>query len=248
MDAAFVETLKRSFAGPSVLQSYDGKDRIILPTGFGVYEEPQHRPKPIQLWTLTGLHDYLEANPDKLDREAFMVHVTGERAVEVVGVLEGEDEKFRRKVFVECGVPALDFRFGTFMPADVFLVGLMTMFEPSVAREALTVAISSIEASSGVRLADDGVTQEISTRQGIAMVGRSGLPNPVRLIPYRTFREIEQPESEFVLRARGGGESPIQLALFEADGGKWKLDAVTRIAKWLRGSKVFVERSLTVVA
>jgi hypothetical protein len=54
------------------------------------------------------------------------------------------------------------------------------------------------------------------------------------LSPYRTFRELNQPESAFIFRMRGGGEGKApQCALFEADGGKWKLDAVQAIKLWL---------------
>lgn len=60
-------------------------------------------------------------------------------------------------------------------------------------------------------------------------------PNPVTLAPYRTFREIAQPESQFVFRLRGGVEGALpHAALFEADGAEWKLAAVGRIASFLR--------------
>ena len=43
----------------------------------------------------------------------------------------------------------------------------------------------------------------------------------VKLRPYRTFLEVEQPESDFLIRIREGGE----IGFFEADGGAWKLFA-----------------------
>lgn len=58
------------------------------------------------------------------------------------------------------------------------------------------------------------------------------------LRPYRTFREVEQPASEFVFRLRSlNGEVPW-CALFEADGGKWKLDAVLKIKAWLEAEEL----------
>ena len=53
----------------------------------------------------------------------------------------------------------------------------------------------------------------------------------VTLKPFRTFREIEQPESEFILRYQN--RNGIEAALFEGDGGCWKLDAILRIKEWL---------------
>ena len=49
------------------------------------------------------------------------------------------------------------------------------------------------------------------------------------LAPYRTFLEVEQPESDFVLRVN----KEAKLALFEADGGFWKLEAVRLVKEYL---------------
>jgi hypothetical protein len=57
----------------------------------------------------------------------------------------------------------------------------------------------------------------------------------VRLSPYRTFREIEQPRSEFLLRVRSGSsEGVVNAALFEADGGAWRHTAMTSIAEYIK--------------
>lgn len=84
--------------------------------------------------------------------------------------------------------------------------------------------------------ADDGVTQTVTAKQGVAFVQEVAVPNPVTLAPYRSFPEISQVESEFVLRVRAGrseGELPT-IALFEADGGRWQLEAVRRVKDYLK--------------
>ena len=68
---------------------------------------------------------------------------------------------------------------------------------------------------------DNGVTQTVEARKGIALKAREQVKPRVPLCPFRTFLEVEQPESEFLVRMREGGE----IGLFEADGGMWKLDA-----------------------
>jgi hypothetical protein len=62
------------------------------------------------------------------------------------------------------------------------------------------------------------------------------IPNPVKLSPFRTFIEVEQPESLFVLRGRKGP----QWALFEADGGLWKIKAIQNIKNWLEKKELNV--------
>ena len=49
------------------------------------------------------------------------------------------------------------------------------------------------------------------------------------LTPLRTFYEVEQPTSPFVLRFNEDAEA----ALFEGDGGAWQLRAVENIKNWL---------------
>lgn len=50
-----------------------------------------------------------------------------------------------------------------------------------------------------------------------------------KLQPYRTFLEVEQPASDFLLRLDKEGRP----ALYEADGGAWKLEAKRNIAAYL---------------
>jgi hypothetical protein len=84
--------------------------------------------------------------------------------------------------------------------------------------------------------ADDGVTQQVTTRKGLAFgVENTPVPRIVTLMPYRTFAEVDQPASTFILRLKQGqreGEPP-QAALFEADGGRWKLEAIQSIREYL---------------
>lgn len=76
----------------------------------------------------------------------------------------------------------------------------------------------------------------MTARSGIARVEEISVPNPVFLAPFRTFREITQPLSPFVLRMKQGREGGLPtVALFEADGGKWKLDAIQFIRDYLEG-------------
>lgn len=59
------------------------------------------------------------------------------------------------------------------------------------------------------------------------------VPNPVTLRPYRTFLEVEQPESKFIFRIREGSDGQPMFKLVEADGGLWKYEAVDAIKKYL---------------
>lgn len=76
---------------------------------------------------------------------------------------------------------------------------------------------------------DSGVTQEVSVRRGVALKEQQTVQPIVHLQPYRTFLEVAQPASDFLLRIDKDGHP----ALYEADGGAWKLEAKRSIAAYL---------------
>jgi hypothetical protein len=75
---------------------------------------------------------------------------------------------------------------------------------------------------------DNGVSQSVTAKVGVATVGQVEVPNPVALMP-RTFVEVEQPESNLIFRMQNGP----RYALFEADGGAWKVQAMKNIKDYL---------------
>lgn len=59
------------------------------------------------------------------------------------------------------------------------------------------------------------------------------VPNPVSLIPYRTFLEVPQPASDFVFRISEGRGGAPAFKLVAADGGLWKSQAVDNVKNYL---------------
>ena len=67
-----------------------------------------------------------------------------------------------------------------------------------------------------------------------ALKEKTALKPIVKLSPYRTFREVEQPQSEFLLRVRLSQNDAPTVALFEADGGAWVNQATTSIVEYIQ--------------
>ena len=64
------------------------------------------------------------------------------------------------------------------------------------------------------------------------------------LQPFRTFVEVAQPESEFLLRINDRGE----IGFFPADGGVWKLEATRNVAAYFEDKlKDMIEAGTVVV-
>lgn len=81
--------------------------------------------------------------------------------------------------------------------------------------------LSHMSVDQSVKSDDNGVTQTVQVRKGVSFVENQRVRPIVKLAPYRTFQEVEQPESEFVFRVY----DDRSISLTAADGGMWKLAA-----------------------
>lgn len=96
----------------------------------------------------------------------------------------------------------------------------------------ITSGAGNVEAKTTANYGDDGVSQKTTIKQGIASKADVLVPNPVTLVPYRTFLEVKQPDSEFVFRIRDNGGAPA-FKIVEAEGGLWRNLAVISIKEYL---------------
>lgn len=115
------------------------------------------------------------------------------------------------------------------MSQEQAVVELQSLYAVTSDRDYLLDLLSHIDVNQGVSSVDNGVTQEVSVRTGAVLKEKMSVRPIVRLQPYRTFLEVSQPVSDFLLRVSKSGYP----ALFEADGGAWKLEAKRNIAAYL---------------
>ena len=102
----------------------------------------------------------------------------------------------------------------------------------NIQHQGFVTVLESQTPSPGVKGQNSG--GEMGIKTGIASKGEAVVPNPVRLRPFRTFVEVEQPESAFVFRMRQDSDDGVECAVFEADGGAWKNAAMENIKKYLQ--------------
>uniref|UniRef100_UPI003FEDE520 hypothetical protein n=1 Tax=Gemmiger formicilis TaxID=745368 RepID=UPI003FEDE520 len=109
------------------------------------------------------------------------------------------------------------------------IVELQSLYAVTEDRDYLLALLSRIDVNQGVSSVDNGISQEVSVRTGAVLKEQQTVQPIVHLQPYRTFLEVEQPASDFLLRLDKEGHP----ALYEADGGAWKLEAKRNIAAYL---------------
>lgn len=188
------------------------------------------RASAIQMNTLTSLVDYLKAGVDSM-ADKMLVQVVSPMKVRVLSMLDA-DRKREELVDVEAMIP--DFEYGRYMGNERFIIALQSKFIGNDDRALLLQFAGTVKDESIAQYGDDGVTQKATIKTGITSVGDAVVPNPVKLRPFRTFIEVEQPESAFVFRMRQAEGHGVECAIFEADGGAWKNAAMKSIKEYLQ--------------
>lgn len=188
-------------------------------------EVRQETADPFGISTLSGLVDYIQSEFDGDD--TVMVQVVSPKQVRVLGQMNANKER-DKFVNVEAIVPSFDY--GRFHDMEDFNIKLQSLFLPGPDREVILQVVGNVKEEDVRSYGDNGVSQSVVASTGIANVENILVPNPVKLAPYRTFTEVEQPESLFVFRMQDGPRA----ALFEADGGAWENHAIKGIEAFLK--------------
>lgn len=198
------------------------------------------RAKSIEMNTLSSLIDYIKSGVDSFC-DQMIIHVQSPTRVCMYSALDCERE---REYVVEVNAQLPRFAFDQFQDHEAFCIGVHSkcIDDPETDKALLLRFAGTVEAGSVAEYGDDGVSQKATVKTGIASKGEAIVPSPARLKPFRTFVEVEQPVSSFIFRMKEDKYSKaIQCALFEADGGAWKLEAMEAIRAYLSGELEGVE-------
>lgn len=186
---------------------------------------PPHvdRPDCIEVSGLDGICKLIRTELAKLDT-IVMVQAKAHNMVEVMTTYQPD---FSRNMLYRAKADAPGLRTG-YRDRETALIELRSLFIPNDGTEYLLDLLSRMTDNNSVTTRDNGVTQEVEARQGIALNTRVAIKPRVNLRPFRTFLEVQQPESEFLIRV----DAENGIGFIEADGGIWKLEAKGNIAKY----------------
>lgn len=116
----------------------------------------------------------------------------------------------------------------TQLPFEEAMIALRTRFQPTNDTEYALKLLSEITTGAKITFNDNGVATSVVTKKGIDLQTNQAIRPIITLKPYRTFQEVEQPESQFLIRVSERG-----ISFIEADGGMWKLHARETIKAYL---------------
>jgi len=143
-------------------------------------------------------------------------------------------ERFFRQFFYEVkatDVPGWDSKVQ--LGFEEMQIALRTRFQETPDALYAMKLLSDISTGAKITFNDNGVATSVVTKKGIDLQANETIRPIVKLKPYRTFQEVEQPESTFLIRVNERG-----ISFTEADGGMWKLKARETV-------KAFLEKALS---
>lgn len=208
------------------------KDDPIIQLGQGTYSRvglsrvTEPVASSLTVSTLTGLVNYIKGNVDKLKGE-LLIQVKSEEEVRLYSPLN-EDRERELYIKAEAILPN-NVRYDQFIDTERFNIMLQSSFVDIGDKKALLQYTGLVQDENVKSIGDDGVSQQVTVKTGVASVGQAIVPNPVSLAPYRTFPEVEQPMSKFIFRMQDGPRA----AIYEADGGAWRNEAINNIKGYL---------------
>lgn len=184
------------------------------------------RVETLEVSNLTSIIDYLKTNIDGY-QEKLLIQVVSPREVRLLTSLNDDD--VRDEILRAVAILPNNIVYDRFIDTERFNIMLQSGFADNKDKKLLLKFTGLIRDEAVKETGDDGISQAVTIKTGVATVGDAVVPNPVVLAPYRTFPEIEQVESKFIFRMQEGPNA----ALYEADGGAWKNEAMRRIKEYL---------------
>lgn len=190
----------------------------------------EYYPEDLSINNLTGIVDFATKNPEKW--KDLFIHVRDYNKVVLYKSMTGEFNQ--RNSIVIAKSRDCQFQFGRQMDVEDFVIALNSTFVQNTDRDYLLNFVSSVRVDANTTLKDDGISQSVTARQGTSsLVSNIDIKPIVNLIPFRTFDDVDQPESSFVFRMKiHKNETTPSLALYECDGAKWKQTAIQNIKKF----------------
>lgn len=184
------------------------------------------KPCPIRTNTLTSIVDYIKSGIDAT-KDELILQIDSPSNVTLYSTLNGTNERY---TYMECiALLPNNIQFGRPMDTESFNIMLQSAFRPNEDRDILLKVAGTIKETVVKDTGDDGVSQAVTCKTGIASVADVLVPNPAILAPFRTFPEVVQPESKFIFRMSDGPK----CMLIEADGGAWRNEAMNLIFDFL---------------
>lgn len=196
------------------------------------------QPKPLELESLTGLVEYVLLNRDQVTPDDCIIQIVDASTVTLFGRLDPVYKT--RPVFATANLSRIfkQFQFNQWHDHEEFMIKLYSLFQPDKDKK-LARFIDTVRKAKRIEedvSEDEKASMKRTQSRGIDIPGdRDAFVSALK--PFRTFVEVDQPESQFIFRIRES-MADLECALFECDGGAWVNTVRENIKLYLQANLV----------
>lgn len=201
----------RVVEGATFAITADGVAKEILPTIF--------HPDPLPLNSLDAMVKLVRTESSNMDTPLYIT-IPDHMTVRCFGQPDVAARYFRQVYYEARATDVPGWNEKVTLGFEEAQIALRTRFQETQDTLYAMKLVSDISLGAKVIFNDNGIATTITTQKGVALQTNEQIRPLVKLRPYRTFQEVEQPESIFLIRISERG-----IAFIEADGGMWKLKA-----------------------
>lgn len=201
----------------------DGKATELLPNIF--------HPDTLPLNSLDALVKLIKTEASEMDTPLYIT-IPDHMTVRCFGQPDAAARYFRQVYYEAKATDVPGWGEKVQLGFEEAQIALRTRFQETQDTLYAMKLLSDICCGAKVIYNDNGIATTVTTQKGVALQTNAQIRPIITLKPYRTFQEVEQPESIFLIRVNDRG-----ISFTEADGGMWKLAARETI-------KVFLEKRL----
>ena len=228
-----IEKVEQLAKNAVVVREIDGRSYLIDGSSYEeIIPDAISLPKTYNFSSLDGLVKMIRKEHKGISDaccvpDVLYVNVTSPTSVDVTTAVDG----YNRRAFLYHSAYEFPRKWtgANWFEHEEAMIVLRSQFIQNEGTDYLLDFLSRVSDENSVSSDDNGMTQTVQVKKGIALAAREQVKPIVNLRPYRTFLEVEQPESAFLIRIREG----IQVGIIEADGGMWKIAARRSVVEYL---------------
>lgn len=214
------------------IEEIDGRHFFLNDDGAGEILPEVFRPETMGLNSLDAMVKMVKTEAMKKYQAPFYITIPSPTKVHCFSQPEGEEKRFVRATYytaMATDVPG--WKTSEQMNFEEAMIALRTRFQDTEDTIYALKLLSDITTGSKVTYNDNGIATSVVTRKGIDLQTNAPIKPIVSMRPYRTFQEVEQPASDFLIRINDRG-----ILFTEADGGMWKLTARNTIKNYFEAA------------
>lgn len=193
---------------------------------------PPH-PDALKFSSLTGLVKYINLDPDNIFRRQGrgIVHVEGPARVSYKTC--ADNPYLQRDTYAEA-ITTIDDKLvaGLTTRLSQMVPYLGTGYAHSKSKDELADLLSNIVVSNEVQFVDNGLSQQVTVKKGVATIMHVAVPREIDLRPLGGFPDINLPEMTYLVRLSRGVEEPTVHLSWVRDPS-WELRYMERITAFL---------------